>query len=151
MTLIVGIDPGGTTGVCIIKEPTSDGSDDFQVVGVHQIPWEDRLPSLLALMSGSLVDGNGERLLPEIVVVENFHVRPGQAIEPSVPSVRIIGIIEAFWSLQNPRPLLVFQDPVVIGRTQILEQHKALFKGLIHAGDAYRHARYYHLTTHPPF
>jgi len=147
MASIVGVDPGTTTGVCLIV--ADDRSNDFQVVGVWQIPWEDRLSFFPALLHGTFTN-QGKPQLPEVVVIESFHLRPGRAMEQvgSVfPSVRIIGIVEAFASLCTPEPLLVLQDPSVIGRVEILQQHSAMLSTLIHAQDAYRHARYYCLTT----
>lgn len=147
MTCIVGIDPGQTTGVCAADEQ----GDDFQVASTWQIPWENRLSFFRALLCGTFAHDNGEPLLPEVIVIEKFHLRPGRALEQigsDFPSVRIIGIVEAFASLCLPvQPLLIFQDPSVIGRVEILPQHAEQLKGLIHAQDAYRHVRYYHLTT----
>lgn len=155
--IIAGIDPGYTTGLCVIDENPKARriiggmleNDDFQVVCVAQIPWEKRLVSLQALFYGTFANSD-KLLLPEVVVVEAFRLRPGRAMEQvgsEFPSVRIIGIVETLVSLCCPQPLLVYQEPGVIGRVEILEQHKTELEGLIHAGDAYRHVRYYHLTT----
>jgi len=149
VTIICGVDPGNTTGVCLIDETAS--RDDFQVVGVYQIPWEYRISFFQALFTGTFADEvQSKPLLPEVVVIESFRLRPGRAMEQvgsEFPSVRVIGIVETFISLCIPKPLLVFQEPSVIGRVEILPQHIEQFKALIHAGDAYRHARYYHITT----
>jgi hypothetical protein len=148
MNTIVAIDPGQTTGVCAIRE--AHKSDDFQVVGTWQIPWEDRVTFFVALFSGTFALGKSKSLLPEVVVIENFHLRPGRALEQigsEFPSVRVIGIVEVLVALCCPKPLLIFQDPSVIGRVSILPEHEERLAGLIHAQDAYRHARYYHITT----
>jgi len=152
MDKIVAIDPGGTTGVCAIEETAShvEGVPDFQVVMVEEILWENRLTFFEALFYGRLTTINGEPLLPDVVVIESFRLRPGRAMEQigsNFPSVRVIGIVEAFVALCINEPLLVFQEPSIIGRCEILAEHASMFRGLIHAGDAYRHARYYHLTT----
>ena len=146
MTTIVGIDPGETTGVCALETPRN--GHVFQVVGVYQIPWEDRVSFFRALFTGGIAQPDGYQLLPEIVAIESFRLRPGRAMEQvgsEFPSVRVIGIVEAFLSLCSPQPLLAFQEPVIIGRCQILSEHEQLFRGLVHAGDAYRHARYYYV------
>lgn len=148
MASIVGIDPGTTTGVCLIV--TDDKGSDFQVVSVWQIPWEQRLSFFQALFYGTFADKSGKPQLPEVVVIEAFRLRPGRAMEQvgsEFPSVRVIGIVEAFVSLCYPQPLLVFQAPSVISRVEILPQHSAQLSTFIHAQDAYRHVRYYHLTT----
>lgn len=151
MTCIVGIDPGHTTGFCMVDEKPKAGIDDFQVVSVAQIPWEKRVSFFIALFNGTFANNKGESQLPEIVVIESFRLRPGRAMEQvgsEFPSVRVIGIVEALTALCLPeRPLLVFQEPGVIGRVGILPKHEEQLRGLVHAGDAYRHVRYYHLTT----
>jgi hypothetical protein len=147
--IIVAIDPGSTTGVCIIREQPSVECG-FQVVSVWQIPWEQRTSFFMALFNGTFATDNGKPLLPEIVVIEAFRLRPGRAMEQVgsiFPSVRIIGIIEAFIEISLPKPLMVFQEPSVIGRVEVLPEHKEALSGLIHATAAYMHARYYHLTT----
>lgn len=148
MSTIAAIDPGQTTGVCIIGETPK--SNDFRVVGTWQIPWESRISFFVALFGGTFADDKGKPLLPEVVIIENFHLRPGRALEQigsEFPSVRVIGIVEVLVALCCPKPLLVFQDPSVIGRVSILPEHEERLAGLIHAQDAYRHARYYHITT----
>lgn len=143
---IVAIDPGGTTGVCVIQEL----ANDFQVVYIDQIPWQNRVTFFKALFAGTLTDVNGKPLLPEVVVIEAFRLRPGRAMEQvgSVfPSVRIIGIVEALISFMTPPPLLVFQEPIDMSRVSILPEHEELLKGFIHVQAAYKHARYYHVIT----
>lgn len=161
--LIMGVDPGRTTGVCLIQEQERD----FWVVTSWQIPWEQRVTFFVALFSGAFADPNGVILLPEIVVIESFRLRPGRAMEQigsEFPSVRVIGIVEtlaeivpqlialqtlipAMTAKMVKKPLLVYQEPSIISRVEILPEHKEELSGLIHAQDAYRHARYYHLTT----
>ena len=149
MTCIVGIDPGYTTGYCMVEE--SSDHRDFQVVSAAQIPWEKRISFFVALFSGTFANAKDEPQLPEIVVIEAFRLRPGRAMEQvgsDFPSVRVIGIVETLiYCCQPCKPLLVFQEPGVIGRVEILPEHIDQLSGLIHAADAYRHVRYYHLTT----
>lgn len=141
---ICGIDPGQTTGVCLIED--HDDSNDFQVLNVWQIPWENRLTFFKALLTCTFT--NGESLVPEVVVIESFRLRPGRAMEQvgsEFPSVRIIGIVEALLSLCIPQPPLIFQEPSVTARVNILSDDQPILLGLVHASDAYKHARYYHL------
>lgn len=155
--IIMAVDPGQTTGVCIIKEFDKAPNaltqiDGFQVMASWQIPWESRISFFVALFSGAFATDDGEILLPGIVVIESFRLRPGRAMEQigsEFPSVRVIGIVETLiYQCTVAQPLLVFQEPAIIGRVEILPEHKQQLSGLIHAQDAYRHARYYHLTTH---
>jgi len=146
---IVAIDPGTTTGVCCIQQHPGSVYG-FQVVSSWQRPWEDRLSFFMALFNGTFVDVNDKTLLPEIVVLEAFRLRPGRAMEQVgsiFPSVRIIGIVEAFTSLMVPQPVIVFQEPGIMSRTEILPDHMERLSGLIHAQDAYKHARYYHIMS----
>ena len=154
MAVLVGVDPGATTGVCIVEECSAQ-ADDFQVVSALQIPWEERLSFFQALFSGTSVYAINEPRLPEVVVIEQFKLRGDAAfhqVGSDFPSVRIIGIIEAmvfvYKEVVGNSPLLVYQPNADIHRVQILPQHEAKFVGLKHAADAYRHLRYYMLTTH---
>jgi len=149
MTTILAIDPGATTGYCLV-----DDSTGFGVVSVGEIPWDSRLELLTALIHGTSASNGPPQL--QAVVVEAFRLRPGRALEQvgSVfPSVRIIGILEALLYTARPRnhPPLVFQEPSCMSRAQVLPEHLDILKGMPHARDAYRHARYYTITTKERF
>lgn len=139
--LILGIDPGYTTGVCLCAYTPGGGpTSELSIIKALQIPWERRLPDLWALLDQKAV---------ERIVVESFRLRPGRAMEQvgsAFPSVQIIGLIEGFlYARAAPTPV-TYQEPCVISRVQILPEHQLNLRGLPHAADAYRHVRYYVVT-----
>lgn len=145
--IILGVDPGQTTGVCLINTNIStNGAESFGVLLAEQIPWERRHADFWALLG----DLNYHRVpAPQLVVIENFRLRPGRAMEQvgsTFPSVNVIGLIEAYRHVSPFEFDIVFQEPAIIGRVQILPVHQSLFVGKQHAADAYRHARYYAVT-----
>lgn len=140
--LILGIDPGKTTGVCMLRT-----GETVEVVLAEQIPWDRRKEDLWALFTATFRE---ELPVPQYTVIENFRLRPGRAMEQvgsTFPSVEVIGLIEAFHFITKNFFDLVYQEPAIISRVQILPEHAAFFVGKPHAADAYRHARYF-LTTH---
>lgn len=144
--IILGVDPGQTTGVCMIRT-TDENINNFDVLLAEQVLWNNRHADFWAL----LVTMN-ERIVPvpDIVVIENFRLRPGRAMEQvgsTFPSVNVIGLIEAFQYVAPISFELAYQEPAIIGRVQILPEHQELFVGKQHAADAYRHARYYSITN----
>jgi len=151
--IIVGIDPGHTTGYVAIED--QDEWPGFHIVEALQIQWEDRFTigdSLLAKYDQS-VGPVGKTPTEVRVVSESFNLYPsmaaGQAhIRSSFPSVELIGIVSYSCHLYHIR--FSQQPPSVRSRVQILPLHKELLSGLPHAMDAYRHARYYllNLTKH---
>lgn len=139
--LVLGIDPGKTTGVCMLK-----AGKDIEVVMAEQIPWDRRKEDLWALFTATFREGLP---VPQYTVVENFRLRPGRAMEQvgsTFPSVEVIGLIEAFQFVTKNYFKLIYQEPAIISRVQVLPEHAPLFVGKPHAADAYRHARYFCVT-----
>lgn len=160
---ILAIDPGRTTGVCILQ--TNDSKCGFEVVTALEMPWESRFELLKTLIDGTFLDQEKPQP-PEAVVVESFALRSNRAIEQTgsdFPSSQIIGIVEAFlWmetfkaeprkSFDFPRESglqgfnrLHFQQPSVFSRVAIEPEHVVWVEGSEHKKDAYRHARYYYI------
>jgi hypothetical protein len=144
--IIIGIDPGHTTGYVVIED--QDESPGFSIVEVKQISWDERFSiadKLLAPYDQSV--GPVGPTPPEArVVCESFNLYPtmaaGQAhIRSSFPSVEVIGIVSYSCHLYHIR--FSQQPPSVRSRVQVLPDHKDLLRGQPHATDAYRHARYY--------
>lgn len=141
--LILAIDPGQTTGVCALE---SDPENNIRVVAAVQIPWSRRIEDFAALLAGTSEEGLQQ---PDVIVFEAFRLRPGRAMEQVgsiFPSVRVIGIVEALHYTMDLKCPIVYQEPSILSRTEVLEEHKQHFVGREHAADAYRHARYYHVT-----
>jgi len=140
--LVLGIDPGKTTGVCMLRV-----GETLEVVMAEQIPWETRKEDLWALFTATFREGLS---VPLYTVVENFRLRPGRAMEQvgsTFPSVEVIGLIEAFQFVTKNYFRLVYQEPAIISRVQILPEHASCFVGKPHAADAYRHARFFCVTS----
>ena len=154
---IVGVDPGGTTGLAIIQpigpstDPTAGGKFRFNLLDAGQLPWEQRvyLREEIQLWHEAY----------DIVAVacEAFVLRPGRAqqlVGSDFPSVRIIGILEEALSTYNLLDRLYLQQPSQAKRAAILPEHAHLLSGP-HDRDAYRHARVWmllnrHLFTPTP-
>ena len=120
---------------------------DIEVVMAEQIPWDRRKEDLWALFTATFREGLP---VPQYTVVENFRLRPGRAMEQvgsTFPSVEVIGLIEAFQFVTKNYFKLVYQEPAIISRVQVLPEHAPLFVGKPHAADAYRHARYFCVTA----
>lgn len=142
--IILGIDPGRTTGICVLE---NDQTNSIEVAMASQIPWELRKSLLWALIAGTSITWPLGQ--PDAIVIEDFKLRPGRALEQigsDFPSVHIIGMIEGFHYALQLRCPIVYQTPAIIGRVQVLPEHSSVFKGREHASDAYKHARYYLVT-----
>lgn len=140
--VILAIDPGETTGVCLIQTaPTNDG---FEVLCCEEVAWNDRFQRLHGLILGS-----EELPAPQTLVMEAFRLRQGRAYEQSgseMPSSQVIGVVEAIWWLHgHPMTEVTFQEPAAMARVQVLPEHVKWVTGSPHKQDAYRHARYYFL------
>lgn len=141
---VLGLDPGKTTGYCML---TSDGKDDeglfnLEVIKWGEILWDERFSAILDLLMSVSVRPN------PWVVYESFnlyqHSAQGQAqIHSDFPSVQVIGIIQAL-TYQN-YPELV--DKMVTQPASVRKRvNTPPFVRGAHAKDAYRHARYFVVT-----
>ena len=139
---ILAIDPGLTTGACIL-DATPTG---FKVVTAVEIPWAQRFSMLAAFVldMSSLLPST-----PVAFVVESFRLRQGRAFQLSgsdFPSSQVIGAFECLLHMYNMSHLLTMQEPGVMSRVQILPEHFYDVEGSEHKKDAYKHARYYFVT-----
>lgn len=143
VTTILALDPGHTTGACLIRTaPTDKG---FEVLWCDEIAWNDRFQVLRALIDGRIPMCPP----PRILVMEQFRLRQGRAFEQSgseMPSSQVIGIAQAFWWIQwQELTGMYFQEPGAMVRVMIPEEDLFWTKGSPHKQDAYRHARYFYL------
>jgi hypothetical protein len=163
--LILGIDPGLTTGACALNVSKSG----FIVVTALEIPWDARFESLKALIDGTFFNTKQPQP-PVAVVIETFRLRQARALQQTgsdFPSSQVTGIVQAFLWLDKldpfvskldylldpeitPRPYglerLHFQEPIMMKQVAIADADKHWVEGSEHKKDAYRHARYYYLT-----
>ena len=134
---ILAIDPGKTTGivVCQTAKEMIDGKLPFGVMIAEDLLWEDRFLLREYIRTS------------DIVICESFNLYPGAAqgqahIRSDFPSIQVIGLIQAYmYELNKGEPIM--QMPSMRKRSLILPEHQAALKGLKHARDAYKHARYY--------
>lgn len=145
---VLGIDPGETTG--FIEARFND--DDFQVVRAADVTWDNRFSLMYYLYCGTPEQGPLVEP-PDVVIIESFHLyahlAPSQ-IRSDFPSVRIIGMVEAFlfnWPCQWPHIFggLVLQPASTISLVAILSEHGKML-GSLHMIDAYKHVRYFYVT-----
>lgn len=150
---ILAVDPGQTTGICILG--VNKERDDFTVEYVGEMSWDDRFRQSRALVYGMWPPKIGTAATPpEVVVIEQFRLRQGKAYQQAgstFPSIYVQAIIETFVWEWNRRFALeeinatqvVTQEPIAMARVQILPDHHYLVTGSEHMKDAYRHGRYY--------
>lgn len=135
--MIVGIDPGETTGVCQIRY---GGSRVFEVISAVALPWERRF-RLDEYISGM-----------DYVVIERFSLYASHKdtmVNNEFPSVRIIGIVDYICYLRNLDDRMYFQPASVMGNVKVLPEHEKYIPPGEHARDAYKHIRYFILVNRP--
>jgi hypothetical protein len=130
--MIVGFDPGVTTGVCVVQY--LGGLDAFALTSVAEIPWSARFSAVQAVLAHA-----------DHIVVESFRLYASRAqdqINNSFPSAQVIGIIDTWAWMYNKYEKIVEQPASDIGRTVVLPQHlAAIGTGSEHKKDAYKHVR----------
>lgn len=135
--LVLGIDPGSTTGLCLCR--STDGGRDFTIENSWIVPYDDRFSISRTLAS----------IRPHHIVIENFRLYRHKAesqINNEFPSVRVIGAIEqACWDLEF-MARLNFQMASELSGVQIREEHEGSIGKSEHHKDSYKHARVYILT-----
>jgi hypothetical protein len=145
---VLGIDPGETTG--LVEARFDD--DGFHVVHAVDVTWENRFSLMYYLYCGTPRQG----LLiepPDIVIVESFRLYAHTAhsqIRSDFPSVRIIGMVEAFLynypcKIPCEHSEIVFQPASSIALVAIEKEH-GMVLGSAHMIDAYKHVRYFYIT-----
>ena len=144
---VLGFDPGETTG--LVEARFDD--DGFHVVHAVDVAWENRFSLMYYLYCGTPTQGPLVEL-PDIVIVESFHLYARKAasqIGNFFPSVRIIGMIEAFlytWPCEYPHEReIIFQPASNISLVAIQPEH-GMMLGSAHTIDAYKHVRYFYVT-----
>lgn len=128
---IVAIDPGQTTGVSQMKYT---GERNFELVYCQEIPWDRRF-KLRELVKGM-----------SHVVIERFALYESHAkamVNNEFPSVRIIGIVDAYCNEFDLLDRVTFQGAQSMQSVLVLPEHTAMTKGSEHRKDSYRHGRYY--------
>ena len=139
---LIAIDPGQTTGYVEVMFHPETGLWD--VTDVREITWDCRF-DLKPLVADVLVPGH-PLLFPSFVVCERFILYPHKAqdqIGSEFPSVRVIGVLEAFlWEL-GLLEVLRFQNASVRERVKVLPADLSKVGHSPHTIDAYQHIRYF--------
>lgn len=136
--VVVAVDPGGSTGICVGKV-NLEARLRFDVLESIVLPWEGVLVGTLATLRVHR---------PKVVIVEEYTLRQDKAndqVGSHFPSVEVLGMIRAWCHLLKLAPPLL-QQPVIMGRVEIPEEHRPLLlKGPSreHAKDSYKHLRYF--------
>lgn len=137
----IGIDPGMVSGVVAINNIVN--ADQFDVIGVGEMLWHNRF------WFRQYFAKHHQEI--EKIVIEEYRLYKHKAADQTnslIPSVRIIGIVEAYAFEFDLFDKIVYQPAYMIKSgghytINILDQHTALFKGYTreHTKDAYRHLR----------
>lgn len=142
--LSVSIDPGGTTGFVALYHPS--GTIDPNTYTVHtalEVTFNNRFWYRNWLIEHR--DQIGVIILERFKLFSNQKTMQAQ-INSEFPSVRIIGIIEAYAETLALFDRIVFQEPNDRKSAQIPKIHWKALGPSDHVKDAYRHARYHSLT-----
>lgn len=131
MYMVLGIDPGYTTGTCLLG---LHGNGEIEVLEAHKYEWSKRF-EIIPLVER--LTATGTRVT---IVVESFRLYPHKAqqlVGDDFPSVRVIGMVEAACWMHNFAQIH-FQTASQIRRVQVLHDLPIRSE---HIRDAYRHAR----------
>lgn len=148
--MILAVDPGKTTGIAVAKNVIFD---TFDLWSVGDVFWVGRC----AWFAAFFAEHHAELTH---IIIERFFLYNNQRtmnaqINSDFPSVRIIGIVEAYAHLYGLQNKIVFQDASCIhGRSATTRRpkmlvtiapahQKVLEHASDHAKDAYRHLRYF--------
>jgi len=121
--IIVGIDPGGTTGICIVtvnpdEDPTIIGIEATNSSGVANIIFCHE---------------------PDLVVIEDYIIGPRASVRQTHDAIEIIGVVEYICSEIN--------IPVIRQSPSILSRARKFVKRDVHSSrhvkSAYAHIIYY--------
>ena len=144
MKRIIGIDPGRTTGFVDLLE---DDDGALHVLEAMEVLWDERfrLRELIEGMPIQVDERNQDEplyLSPHAIVIEAFNLRAADAhhqVGSDFPSVRIIGIVEAFANDLGVLGRIVYQPASLKEFVKL----KNKLPASDHIEDAYRHARYF--------
>lgn len=140
--MLIAIDPGATTGVAF---GTNVRDRDFELLSTKLVLWEQRLE----YFSTTLRDNAA---VIAAIIIERFALSSSPLLQRSqagseFPSVRVIGIIEAYAHLYGLHSKIVYQVPVNMASIRTIPAHHLKLVGASpHTQDAYKHLRYYVLT-----
>jgi hypothetical protein len=132
---LLAIDPGGTTGLCLIQ--LDRGWDQFELIESVEFPWLERFHMYDYI----------RRVGADIHVIEEFRLYRHEAMNQvgsDFPSCQVIGAVEYLLEEKGKRKNLFYQPAYVTKSVAIEKRHEAMVgKDSEHRKDAYKHARYW--------
>ena len=139
--MLIAIDPGKTTGICCGVR--AHNVQKFDVTLAREVTWNNRF-----WFREYLFDC---RDVIEKIIIERFKLFPKREtmlaqINSEFPSVRIIGIVEAYADIYGLLDKIVYQEPNDRKSVHTPIEHQQALGASDHVKDAYRHLRYYLLT-----
>jgi len=141
-SLLVSIDPGGTTGFCVFQFPSGIITETYAVHTALEVRFSNRLWFRSFFLKYQ--EEIGIILLERFKLFRNPKTMEAQ-INSEFPSVRIIGIVEAQAEMYGLFDRIRFQEPGDRKSANIPRYDWAAVGPSDHVKDAYRHARYYTL------
>lgn len=127
---VVVFDPGVTTGVAFIKYT---GGRNFDLLYVTQLVWGERFSV------------NNYMKYAGRIVVEDFKLYETKArdqINSDFPSVQVKGIIECYAYQMGMLDRIYYQMASERVNVKVVDpEHRKALESMVHATDAYRHAR----------
>lgn len=133
---LLAVDPGLTTGIVVGEYK---GGYDFDIIYAADVKWDRRF------VFRELVPAKAIRH----IIYERFALYESKArdqINNTFPSVRVIGILEAYCNECDKLDWMVEQPAAVHTKVKITDAHTDRLKLLHHARSAYKHLRYYIIT-----
>ena len=146
---VVGIDPGKTTGIAVLRRIDFDLEENkwgIKVVLAGDIAWEDRFDAVMPYLNAALTQL--KKGVPTWVVYEQFRLRPSYTAvqEKEVPAVEATGILlHQLHMLGFPEENIISQPAASRKSVRLLPGHSKLMTSQ-HSRDAYAHARYFIVT-----
>lgn len=137
--IIMGFDPGGSTGYCVAE--TDESLLGFTVKRCNVIAWNDRIPAIRALLG---------HYRPDVLIVEDFALYKNKAkdmVGKRMQSSEVIGTVTTYaYEFGLKPPLLPMAS--TIARVEIPRDHLKFIPNLSaeqkeHAMDAYKHVRHH--------
>ena len=146
---IVGVDPGKTTGICVLRRANFNPDEnkwDIKVVLAGDIAWDDRYDTIMPYLNAALTQL--KKGVPTYIVYEQFRLRPSYTAvqEKEVPAVEATGILlHQLHMLGFPEENIISQPAASRKSVRLLPGHGKLMTSP-HSRDAYAHARYFIVT-----
>lgn len=141
----IAIDPGLTTGMVCGDTDFYNSRNTFSIALAREITWSDRF------WLRQYIHYN--RDIIDAIIIERFSLFPNPKtmnaqINSEFPSVRIIGLVEAYAEMYGLLNKIVYQNPSDRKSVTIPVEHQRCLplNGRDHIKDAYRHLRFYYLT-----